>query len=84
MEIKNDTLYVKSTPENYKKEESGKKRNTIRKLSSIEKDGYDLEEIEDQHFIGITNTVTGELFVREITDFTIVGDLVSGYILISW
>lgn len=51
-------IYVKSYPENYEKEESGRKSNTIRML-----DGNDIIEV--------LNTETGKTFTRTIKDITV-------------
>ncbi len=50
-------IHVKSIPENWEKERDGCKPNTIRVL-----DGKDI--------IKITNTETGDIFERTITDIT--------------
>ena len=51
-------LYVKSIPENFEKEKSGVKSNTVREL-----DGNDI--------ITILNTETGESIERKITDISV-------------
>ena len=56
-------IFVKSTPDNYEKEKSGIKNNTVRRL-----DGKDT--------IAITNTETGDFFIRNIKDITTYKDLI--------
>lgn len=76
-EIDNDTICFHSYPENYVKEVksircSGYKNNTVR-LNPIVSD---VDKIMnwwngDIRYIKITNTITGESFVRLLTDITV-------------
>ena len=73
----------KSVPENYKKEESGSKPNTIRKLpmgGDREKTLRRWASLVDYGQIRIMNTVSGISFTREVTDVTIW----EGWMIISW
>lgn len=75
----------KSTPENYRKEYLGLKRNTVRKFG-LEPDVR--EELLNKYLIGeldnlyirIIKTSTSESFERQVTDVT----LFEGIYVISW
>lgn len=69
----------KSNPEMYEKEESGKKPNTVRK--------WEFGDDRFQHLlygkakkVRITNTKTGDFFIRDITDYSMWNDIS----IISW
>lgn len=76
----------KSTPENYRKEYSGLKRNTVRKKSMEEEDVR--FEILDKFIenninhlkIEICNSINNECFSKQVTDVT----KFDGYYIISW
>lgn len=78
------TVEFKSTPENYKKEKSGLKPNTLRKIDQNDDRFITLRDKGkiDYKFIDIKiiNTRTGKSFEREITDYT----EYDGYAIISW
>jgi hypothetical protein len=84
MFINGNTAIFNSTPDNYDKEKSGKKCNTVRKLTSIEEDGYSWYDVRECAFVQIFNKETGDSFRRRITDVTPIGDPVFLYIDISW
>jgi len=75
----------KSTPENYRKEYLGLKRNTVRDLTEdtdIRKELLDdfISGKLDNLFIRIIKTSTSESFERKVTDVTIF----QGIYIISW
>jgi hypothetical protein len=67
MEIKATLVCFKSTPENYKKEKSGQKPNTIRKLSKEDEELLSKSRIK---WISIKNEETGESVLNLISDIT--------------
>lgn len=82
-------IIFKSTPDNFRKEKSGRKRNTVRKVdfnddrftelisrSDDKEKGYHLR----YGSIGIQDTETGEIFRRRLTDIT----YFEGYLILSW
>lgn len=71
------TCLFKSLPENWIKEQDGRKSNTLRKIA-LDDPRYEALKIGDK--ICIINTVTYETFEREITDIT----LWEGWTIISW
>ena len=75
------TLKFKSTPDNYAKEITGVKSNTVRKDDTDERFVI-LENWEsgDPLKIKIENTETKGSFVRKVTDVT----YFDGYYIISW
>ena len=78
MKIKEKVIIAfKSIPENFVKEKSGKKSNTIRDLSNTD-DRF--ENIDRATHIRILNAQTGEQFERKITDIT----YWYGRYIISW
>lgn len=68
MKICDKTIIFKSTPDNWIKEKSGVKANTVRYL-----DAYEWDEVKDRKIqnIQIVNTETHQTFTREISDITI-------------
>lgn len=78
----------KSTPENYRKEYLGLKRNTVRDLAEDSSCNDIRREILDEFIIGdldnlfvrIIKTSTSESFERKVTDVT----FFSGVYIISW
>ena len=74
------TVIFKSTNENYVKEESGIKPNTVRQI-----DSFDLKYVENSIFIQIRHVDTGEKFTRKITDLSFLGSILGKpFIVISW
>ena len=76
-------IRFKSTPENWKKEEAGFKRNTVRTIDIQDKRFKRLSRWKPYHidlFIEIKNTETKEEFQRLISDVTFWENLV----IISW
>jgi len=63
------TIRFKSTPENFVKEWSGRKPNTIRKID-ITDERFKLLRKGVVRFIEIEDTETKRAFKREITDYT--------------
>ncbi len=72
-------VMFKSIPEMFKKEISGIKPNTVRKIDEFDERFKKLAE-GDCRIISIVNTETEEVFQRIITDVSIWGDLM----IISW
>ena len=78
MLIENDTLIVKSWPENWNVENSGKKANTIRQVSDYEWETFDLITHNGMLYTGSTiitkikviNTDTSQEFERTLTNAT--------------
>lgn len=69
------TIHFKSTPENWRKEFLGLKRNTVRKMpEEIDVRFEILYDYEQEKLnlltIEIENTKTGEVFNREVKDVT--------------
>jgi len=77
MHFVEDTVYFKSLPEFYEKEEDGRKCNTVREMSGVEY--ATLVGINPENIV-IQNTETSEDFIREITDISRWKNLV----IISW
>ena len=82
--MKKTEIMFKSTPENWYKEQSGQKSNTVRKQDKSDArfdllnrwlNGEDMSII-----IGIKNTKTGDIFYRNVTDVT----EFEGLYIISW
>lgn len=76
-------LIVKSNPENYVKEESGKKPNTLRKLPFGDgRDDILAEMVKTKYYgvIQVEKTNSHDFFIKPITDIT----LWDGYAIISW
>lgn len=82
-------IIFKSTPENFKKEKSGLKRNTVRKIDFEDERFSRLTALQDAKRMGydvtfgsvyIQNTQTGQTFKRELTDIT----YFDGYLILSW
>jgi|GEM_PF-4588602 len=85
MKVKDDLIMFKSDPEMFEKEKDGRKPNTIRW-------SYDADEIAQmtifardfkkdcQKYIQIENSVTGETFVRRLSDISFYG----GVYVFSW
>lgn len=81
------TIIFKSTPENWKKEYLGLKRNTVREFEMGINDTK--EDVLLEHIMGkcslinveITNTETFESFTRSVTDVSVFG---KGTYIISW
>lgn len=79
------TVRFKSTPDNFEKEKSGRKSNTVRNFRDYE---YDPRERVLKDFmrgrcelaIEIENTETYEVFLRVVTDVT----WWQGFYIISW
>src|SRR3990167_6176160 len=84
--MKEDNIIkFKSAPENWKKEFSGIKNNTIRKQDRVSDERFRLikkfmNKNIDKLYIKIENTETGEIFKREVSDVTVFQD----WYLISW
>jgi len=82
------TISFKSTPDNWKKEYLGIKRNTVRVFNSNkDKDDIRFDILQRYVFNGewllkveIVNTETDESFIREVTDVT----LYQSIFIISW
>lgn len=76
-------IEFKSTPEEYVKEESGIKSNTVRIM-----DIYDfadtLEQKDEIKYIKVTNTKTGETFMRGLTDISTYESGVVQMFIFSW
>lgn len=72
----------KSTPINYRKEELGLKKNTLRKVDESDSRFLDLKdwEFDMNPVIRIINSETGLSFEREISDVT----FWDGWCIISW
>lgn len=73
MQFFKNRIVAKSTPENWEKEKTEAKLNTCRVVKG--KEANALEEIatrihDEDVFIVLQNTETGEFFEREITDIT--------------
>lgn len=65
------TVRFKSVPENFEKEKSGLKPNTVRHFDEGEKDvREELLNAKAATHIEIVNSETGEIFEREISDIT--------------
>jgi len=77
MHFVEDTVYFKSIPEFYEKEEDNRKCNTVREMPGVEYST--LLGINPEHIV-IQNTETSEDFIREITDISRWKNLV----IISW
>ncbi|MGV9142027.1 MAG: hypothetical protein ACOC1X_03725 [Promethearchaeota archaeon] len=84
--VHNTILKFKSTPENYEKEKSGLKPNTVRKFGYFEEDkresiliDYMNDKINNLGIL-IVNSETGDSFVRTIKDVT----KWKGEYIISW
>ena len=74
------TIIFKSTNEFYIKEESGIKPNTVRQVDSSE-----LRYIENADLITIYNITTRHHFTRQITDLSLLGNILGKpLIVISW
>lgn len=74
------TIVFKSTNEFYIKEESGIKPNTARQV-----DSFELRYIEKADLITIENIDTGQHFTRQITDLSLLGNILGKpLIVISW
>jgi hypothetical protein len=73
------TVDFKSYPENFFKEKSGVKPNTLRQIDTDDLRFYILKRGAADK-IRITNTATGEFFIREITDYS----EWKGWAVISW
>ena len=77
-----EIVSFKSIPENYEKEFSGRKRNTLREMDIYDR-RYELLKKwtpETTMLVEIVNTDNGHKFRREITDVT----FWKGWTLISW
>jgi len=86
MKIKKDCIGFRSTPEFWEKEFGGKKPHIERVLSRGEWDKlWEAFEVGDVHVIEIENTKTGEMFRREISDVSSLGELLGHHLItISW
>lgn len=75
--IQSSAVVFRSIPEYYEKEKSGAKANTVRMLeaNSIE----ELNSKQPTHII-IENTLTGEIFMRRLTDVSFWKDVT----IFSW
>ena len=71
-----NTICFKSIPENYVKEKSGVKNNTLRLVTDETKFIF----LKDCTHIKIVNTETQESFTREIRDLT----YLDNYVIITW
>lgn len=69
-------LVFKSTPENWMKERSGRKPNTLRKQDLTDARFH----IRPGELLAIQNTETGEVFERQVTDVT----HWEGWTIFSW
>ena len=71
-------ITFRSYPENFEKEISGKKANTVRFMEDwgVRK----MRDFNESNIIKIVNTDTGEYFIRTITDKTVYKNLA----IISW
>jgi len=69
----------KSIPEMWAKERDGRKPNTLRKVHDTDKRIIALRD-DACDYIEIENTETGQVFKREITDYT----EWEGWAIISW
>lgn len=79
------TIKFKSTPDNWRKEYLGLKRNTIRKPDTEQDVRFDVisdhvNETVNLVNIEIENTITNETFTREVTDITYFNE----WFIISW
>ena len=66
MQIINAVVF-RSIPENYEKEKSGAKPNTVRKIT-LDSIG-EIGAVKPTHII-VENTLTSDLFIRKLTDVT--------------
>ena len=87
MKIDGDTIFFKSTPDFFYREEEGKKPNTTQVIS--EKEWYELVEMdakEEIRYIKVEHPQVPESnFTRELTDVCIVGDILGFYLVVfSW
>lgn len=86
MEIEGDTIIFSSTEDNYRKEESGRKSNTVRRFMMWSEMKAFAKFIGEAKFtppnkkIRINRKVNYDHFERWITDIT----LYEGYYIISW
>lgn len=92
MLIENDILIVKSWPENWNVENSGKKANTIRQVSDYEWDKFDLAVEGGILYTGsreitrirVINTDTSDYFDRNLTDVTLWYTAGNHILILSW
>jgi len=75
------TVSFKSNPDNFKKEESGLKSNTVREIEMGDSRFDMLSDFPQLNMkIEIINSATGKKFIRLISDVT----WFNNYVIISW
>lgn len=72
------SIKFKSTPENYHKEETGTKNNTVREMKDW--DYKRVRSLVNASFVIITNSDTLKSFKRRISDKTVY----NGLVIITW
>jgi len=81
-----DVIPFKSTPDNYWKEHSGRKSNTLRKVDENDERFIKLKRMGVTEDYGIIQMINKEIddgsvfFLRRITDRT----FFNGYVIVSW
>ena len=78
MKIKGNTIFFKSWPHYFQKEQYGSKPNTVRFIDP----DLDLSDIK---YIKIENEVTAATFTRDISDISTVGEILDDVLVVfSW
>jgi len=67
MQIKDNTIIFKSTPDHWEKEHSGVKPNTVRYLNADEWDEFKAGDVQ---YISIVHVDNGQIFHRMLMDVT--------------